>query len=926
VNQSRWTAWLAVGIPVVVLFGPVLVSDRTFAFRDSAHFYYPLFEWCADQWGAGRVPLWNPQENIGVPALADTSSSLFYPGKLLFALPLDFTLKYKLYVTLHVLLAAGGSYWLARVWQCSRYAGALAAVTLACGGGVVFQYSNIVFLVGAAWLPFAALATDWMLHARSWRAAVLLGAVLALMILGGDPQMALNALLAAGMYAVVRCFSQSEETQSQPPGRTSRIRLLGLSSGLVGAAAVVGFLLAAVQILPSSEATKYSERAAFNRPRNVYEVARLLAQSDAVQPHGESRNEAIVRGLFGPPEPGHPTLAYDFSVGPWRLAEYFWPNVGGRMFPTGRRWFSLIPAETRTWTPTLYLGLLPLLLGLSCFRLWSASAKQKWLSWLVLFFTLATFGTYGLGWVAREIYAACGGNAENFPVGNPVGGVYWLMVTLLPSYAYFRYPAKLLPLVSLGLAQLAAIGWDRAFAERRPWLLRCVGLFAIASGISLIVAWSISHRFILEFGNRPPDASLGPFDVQGAMADVYGALFHGLVVSAAIWWILREAWSDSAKARHWQTAALLLAAVELAVANYWLAPTVPADSIRSEPPVAAAIEADRRTETHETANRLPRVYRGSLARWRPQSFRKSASANRVAETAVWEHDTLFPKYQLDSDLALVESYGSIKLADYETLLFMARQYGPPQPDGSRLPQPTALRLLGTEYLVLSEGSAPAFAERVDVDPGKRPADWPEDASLWRMKRTLPRAWIVHDMEVLAPLPFPLRLAEVDERTKEVLFPGGKARDFSRSAVVETDDTLPENDAATQPATSDESCRITAYEPTHVVVEARLAQPGLVVLSDAWFPGWEATVSTAGVGHSGPQTATIHRTNRVMRGVWVPAGKNQIEFHYRPRNIAVGAILSLVGWSIMWLWLAGPPLGLIRRQIAKAIKSNNSAPA
>jgi hypothetical protein len=220
------------------------------------------------------------------------------------------------------------------------------------------------------------------------------------------------------------------------------MKTLAVSVGLIGAAAAVGFLLAAVQVLPSSEATKYSERAAFNRPRNIYEAAQIgLQPVNAPQPYGETKSQSIARGIFGPPEPGHPTLTYDFSIGPWRLAEYFWPNIGGRLFPTSRRWFSLIPAETRTWTPTLYLGLLPVFLALSCFKLRTGTSRERWLSWLVLIFTLASFGLHGIGWLVREVYAIAGGDAEKFPVGPPVGGLYWLMVTLLPSYAYFRYPA-----------------------------------------------------------------------------------------------------------------------------------------------------------------------------------------------------------------------------------------------------------------------------------------------------------------------------------------------------------------------------------------------------------------------------------------------------------------------------------------------------
>src|SRR5262245_25801953 len=128
VNKPALWAWIAIAIPIAALFGPALVSDRSFAMRDAGHFYYPLLEWCCGEWAAGRVPLWNPYENCGLPVLADTSSSVFYPGKLLFLLPVDFALRYKLYIILHVVLAAAGSYGLARAWKASPYAAALAAI------------------------------------------------------------------------------------------------------------------------------------------------------------------------------------------------------------------------------------------------------------------------------------------------------------------------------------------------------------------------------------------------------------------------------------------------------------------------------------------------------------------------------------------------------------------------------------------------------------------------------------------------------------------------------------------------------------------------------------------------------------------------------------------------------------------------------
>src|SRR6185295_18357306 len=123
-----------------------------------------------------------------------------------------------------------------------------------------------------------------------------------------------------------------------------------------------------------------------------------------------------------------------------------------------------------------------------------------------------------------------------------------------------------------------------------------------------------------------------------------------------------------------------------------------------------------------------------------------------------------------------------------------------------LPQPTALRLLEAEFLVLPDSQEPDFARRIDVGSSmpregvasspraprellaslEQSTNMPEGAALWRMDRTLPRVWLVHalDIETLPALPWPLRTRTIYERTEAVLFPAGKPRDFLHSAVVE----------------------------------------------------------------------------------------------------------------------------------------------
>jgi hypothetical protein len=87
----------------------------------------------------------------------------------------------------------------------------------------------------------------------------------------------------------------------------------------------------------------------------------------------------------------------------------------------------------------------------------------------------------------------------------------------------------------------------------------------------------------------------------------------------------------------------------------------------------------------------------------------------------------------------------------------------------------------------------------------------------------------------------------------------------------------------------------------VELEATLERPGLVVLADAYYPGWGATVD--GV------PATILPTNHLFRGVVSPAGTHRIRFEYRPTSVRFGLAASAVGWLI----IVGLAVASIRRR-------------
>ena len=95
-------------------------------------------------------------------------------------------------------------------------------------------------------------------------------------------------------------------------------------------------------------------------------------------------------------------------------------------------------------------------------------------------------------------------------------------------------------------------------------------------------------------------------------------------------------------------------------------------------------------------------------------------------------------------------------------------------------------------------------------------------------------------------------------------------------------------------------RILAYEPGAVTIATDSGQAALLVLSDAFYPGWKATVDG--------QATKIYRANFLFRVAVVPAGQHTVVFRYEPLSFQLGAGLSLGALAVLiaaglWLWVA-----------------------
>jgi hypothetical protein len=106
--------------------------------------------------------------------------------------------------------------------------------------------------------------------------------------------------------------------------------------------------------------------------------------------------------------------------------------------------------------------------------------------------------------------------------------------------------------------------------------------------------------------------------------------------------------------------------------------------------------------------------------------------------------------------------------------------------------------------------------------------------------------------------------------------------------------------------SQDEVHLLRRESDRVTISAWMACRGMVVLSDTYFPGWEAEVDGTPV--------PIYEADTAIRGVVVDHGTHIVEMRYRPHSVYVGAISSaagILGALLIWLF------GYRRRKMRKA---------
>jgi hypothetical protein len=144
----------------------------------------------------------------------------------------------------------------------------------------------------------------------------------------------------------------------------------------------------------------------------------------------------------------------------------------------------------------------------------------------------------------------------------------------------------------------------------------------------------------------------------------------------------------------------------------------------------------------------------------------------------------------------------------------------------------------------------------------------------------PRAFLVHEAVVAADDTDAARLLAADPPA------------VFRRVVLDDPDAAP---LAPAPAPAAERVTLARAGARAAAWEVDAGAPAYLVVSDAYYPGWRATLDGGRV--------PLRRANLAFRAVAVPPGRHTVAFDYAPASVRVGLGLAAVAGAVIVLLVA-----------------------
>ena len=236
-------------------------------------------------------------------------------------------------------------------------------------------------------------------------------------------------------------------------------------------------------------------------------------------------------------------------------------------------------------------------------------------------------------------------------------------------------------------------------------------------------------------------------------------------------------------------------------------------------------------------------------------------------------------------------YGSIQIWRYVHLLYIIN-HGKPYPHRALKDDVAAgtiwqlnsplVDVLNVRYLIAPSAPGPRWQERFRPPAGSPPqatheAAWDAQLAVFENAQVMPRAFVAYQAR---------SASSAAEEAALVARP-----DFDPHREIVVGAVTPSGEKVAAPTVENKQrlptpARLLAHQRQRVVIEAEAEAAGVLTLSDAFYPGWTATVDG--------RPAPIVPVDLALRGVALTPGRHRVEMSYHDKALRPGGVLSLLG--------------------------------
>ena len=184
------------------------------------------------------------------------------------------------------------------------------------------------------------------------------------------------------------------------------------------------------------------------------------------------------------------------------------------------------------------------------------------------------------------------------------------------------------------------------------------------------------------------------------------------------------------------------------------------------------------------------------------------------------------------------------------------------PDISDIHNLNILRLLNIKYII---------TEKEPNTIGLYKVYSQNNLSIYEVNETMQRAFIVRDARII--------------QNKSEIFNVLQDNNFNitEEIILEQNPGVPIHNEG-----KFENVKIARYTPNRIDLEINMTNPGFLVLSEIWYPGWKA--------YDNNRKSEVYKTDYALRSIFVVEGEHHISFIYEPESYSIGkkiSVLSLI---------------------------------